>query len=224
MTTDVASEKANHYPRQLQQAVSLLDHLVNVEDIQPSAMTLLGDSAGAHLLLSLLLHLCHQNPHVPALAINGRFRAAALISPWIINTAGPPSASMAANHDKDIITAGALAYWARNFLGSAPPDAWNSLLTAPASWWADLPVEDVLVTYGQDEVLRDDAARFCEALRAATPNAAMTTTTREFPGELHEHMMINRFLRINKPCASEQVYRAWLEEGSRRTAKVGENA
>ncbi|KAH8599505.1 Alpha/Beta hydrolase protein [Bisporella sp. PMI_857] len=52
---DLACEDANHYPRQLQQAVALLDNLLHIQKISPSRITLIGDSAGAHLLISLLL-------------------------------------------------------------------------------------------------------------------------------------------------------------------------
>ncbi|GAB1316438.1 hypothetical protein MFIFM68171_06648 [Madurella fahalii] len=204
---DLASENANHYPNQLQQAVSLIDYLLHSRKISASVITLLGDSAGGHLLLGLLLHINHPNPKAPPVNIGGaRFSGAALVSPWVeLNST---CESLKSNEPKDILSGTALAYWARNLLGDAPLDHWNSPLTAPAAWWADLPVENILVTYGEDELFCDDVARLCEVLQRAHGHAR--TTTAGFPGELHVHMIINRLLMINKPCRSESVFVEWL--------------
>lgn len=93
-------------------------------------------------------------------------------------------------------------------MGESAPDHWNSLLTAPAAWWADLPVEDIFITYGDDELLRDGASELCDVIQAGH---ARTTATR-FSGELHAHMLMNRFLHINKPCESESAFRSWLKD------------
>ncbi|KAG5918833.1 hypothetical protein E4U42_006721, partial [Claviceps africana] len=58
----LTSRDANQYPRQLRQATSLVRHLVHAQDVAPSRILLLGDSAGAHLLLGLALHLRNPNP------------------------------------------------------------------------------------------------------------------------------------------------------------------
>lgn len=129
----------------------------------PSAITLLGDSAGAHLLLSLITHIGHANPSVTPLKLAEPFSAAILISPWIAMATS--AESMQANKQKDLLSAGALSYWANNFLGGEAPDYWNTPLLTPAEWWSDLPVNEILLTYGEDELLRDDIAIFCEKLK-----------------------------------------------------------
>lgn len=207
----LASESGNHYPRQLQQAVTLLEYLIYSEATPPSAITLLGDSAGGHLALSLLLHLAHPNPLVSPLPMEGRLSGAALISPWVINM-DPGYESLKANEDKDLLSAAALNYWTKNFMGSSTPDYWNSVLTVPAEWWADLPVEDILVTYGNNEVLRDGALDLSKAMQAGHPR----TTARKYSNELHAHMVMNRFLHFNRPCESEKVFRSWIEGGDAR--------
>ncbi|TAQ86633.1 hypothetical protein B7494_g5047 [Chlorociboria aeruginascens] len=159
----LASEEANHYPYQLQQATSLIEHLLHSEKLSPSAITLVGDSAGAHLLLSLILHLSHPNPLVSPLKMVGRFSGAVLISPWI--TMGKSSESMPVDKHKDILKPGALAYWARNFLGDIATDAWNSPLIAPAQWWSDVPVDEMVTMYGDDEILREDICVLCEKIK-----------------------------------------------------------
>ncbi|KAL2826879.1 hypothetical protein BDW59DRAFT_144882 [Aspergillus cavernicola] len=51
------------------------------------------------------------------------------------------SESMVSNQHKYILSANALAYWVKNFLGEIGPDYWNSPLTAPAEWWETVPVD-----------------------------------------------------------------------------------
>ena len=163
--TDLASEHANHYPRQLQQAVFLTDYLINHERISPAEIILLGDSAGAHLLTSLVLHLSHSNPLVSPLKIAGQFAGAALISPWIKMDSA--AESIIANKDKDTLTADALEYWARNFLNACILDYWNSPLMVPVEWLENLPITEILILYGDNELLRDDTVTFCERLKVS---------------------------------------------------------
>lgn len=141
----------------------MIEHLVQLEKVSPSAITLIGDSAGAHLLLSLILHIGHPNPLVPQLDLEGKFAGAVLVSPWaaLLSTAE----SMQSNQEKDILSAGALTYWAQNFMGDAATDPWNTPLMAPDEWWREIPVTEIAVIYGDNEVLRDDTARLCEKLQ-----------------------------------------------------------
>lgn len=184
----------------------MLEYLLNSEKIPPAAITLVGDSAGGHLAISLLLHLAHPNPQVPPVPMDGRLAGAALISPWIVSS-GPDKGYAKENYDKDILFGAALDYWSQNFLGAEEPDSWSCPLMSPANWWADLPVDDILVTYGEDEILRDDVAKFCAVLQAQHPR----TTAVGYSGEFHVHMVMNRFLRINEACESEQQFRSWLD-------------
>ncbi|CAK7217755.1 hypothetical protein SBRCBS47491_003278 [Sporothrix bragantina] len=216
----LASETANQYPRQLQQAAVLLDYLINSEGIPPAAITLIGDSAGGHLALSLLLHLAHPNPKVPALSLKGQHLAgAALISPWMI-TAARSEGLVQENEPNDVLHAIALDYWAQNFLGNVNPsnEPWSCPLTTPSEWWADLPVDDLFVTYGESEVLRDNAAQLCSALLLARPareekegQASRKISAKGYAGEMHVHMVMNRFLKLNEPCKSEEDFVAWFK-------------
>ncbi|CAK7211032.1 hypothetical protein SCUCBS95973_000992 [Sporothrix curviconia] len=222
----LVSETANHYPRQLQQATVLLDYLIHTESIPPANITLIGDSAGGHLAISLLLHLVHPNPNVPALALKGqRLAGAALISPWMI-TANRSEGLVQENEANDVLHAAALAYWAQNFLGlqkeeqegerSPRVEPWSCPLTTPGHWWADLPVDDLFVTYGEDEVLRDNAAQLCSALllsqaKKKEGQAPRKVLAKGYAGEMHVHMVMNRLLRLNEPCKSEQDFIAWYK-------------
>ncbi|KAL1873437.1 hypothetical protein VTK73DRAFT_982 [Phialemonium thermophilum] len=201
---DLASEEANHYPRQLCQAVSLMNYLLYSRSIHPASMTLFGDSAGGHLLLSLILHINHPNPRVPPLTVPDRLSGAVLISPWV--DLQSTCDSIKTNQSRDILSEAALAYWARNFLADADRDPWNHPLSAPIEWWKEIPVDAILLTYGDEECFRDDATKLAQVLQ----NSAANVRAVKCDGELHEHMIINRFLRINKPCYSETVLLEWL--------------
>ncbi|KUL85543.1 hypothetical protein ZTR_08042 [Talaromyces verruculosus] len=164
----LVDEKANHYPTQLRQAISLLDHIINTENIPPSNITLMGNSAGANLLLSVILHLSHPNPDVPPLNLKDdeKFAAAVAISPWC--NMDTSAESMTRNANKDVLAASALEYWGGNFLGGRPLDPWNSPLQAPAEWWADLKVGQMLMIYGEDEIMRDDTEVLCKRVQVYT--------------------------------------------------------
>lgn len=131
--------------------------------ISPSVITLIGDSAGAHLMLSLILHLGHPNPLVSPLKIKGQFAGAVLISPWVTLETSADSMQFKAN--RDLLCSVALAYWARNTLGDAASDSWSKLLLTPTEQWNDLSVDEVVVIYGDDELLRDDTSLLCERLK-----------------------------------------------------------
>jgi acetyl esterase/lipase len=181
-------------------------YLFHSLDVSPPNVTLIGDSAGGHLLLSLLLHLHHSNPLVAPLKIQGRIGRAALISPWVVDMS-MDCESMKVNRNRDVLDGESLQYWASNFMGGAAPDYWNSHLTVPEDWWSFLPVDDILVLYGENEVLRDGVTELCRVLQSRHAKVMV----KGFPGELHTHMLMNRFLLINKPCESERVFCDWLE-------------
>ncbi|KFY47367.1 hypothetical protein V495_01978 [Pseudogymnoascus sp. VKM F-4514 (FW-929)] len=168
LSYDLACESANRYPRQLQQAVALLDHLLHVEKSRLASEPSKPTSRTAQIRGQIIWRR-------PRLA--------------------------------DLLSATSLEYWARNFLGGADFDSWNTPTMAPEEWWVDLLVDDIVVLYGDDELLRDDTSTFCERLRAGHAK----TTVVNFPGEVHVHMLMNRFLRINKPCNSAETLVNWMD-------------
>jgi acetyl esterase/lipase len=125
----------------------------------------MGNSAGANLLLAVLLHLSHPNPDVPPLNLKDdeQLAAAVAISPWCnLDTAAK---SMTTNANKDVLAASALEYWGGNFLSSRPLDPWNSPLQAPADWWSELKVGEILMIYGEDEIMKDDTEILCKRVQ-----------------------------------------------------------
>ncbi|KAL3477732.1 Alpha/Beta hydrolase protein [Aspergillus californicus] len=208
----LASERKNQYPRQLQQAVWLMAHILHDRGIPASDITLIGDSAGAHLLLSLLVHIARPNTRVSPLEIpgGGRLSAAILVSPWV--NMHSSAKSMVSNQRRDVLDASSLAYWATNFLGDIGAEYWNDPMAVPADMWGSVPVDRMFVVYGEDELFRDDIQTFCTTLQDNLGKEDNRFCSVSVPGEIHEHMIMNRFLRIGKSCESEKVFMSWLKE------------
>ncbi|RDW70171.1 hypothetical protein BP5796_08568 [Coleophoma crateriformis] len=165
------------YPRQLQQACALLNHVVNILSISPQNIILIGDSAGANLNLQLLSHISHpwNETHpasssplavkggIPVVKLSAPFRGMVLISPWASFSLSDKSFKTNAYTDCICVPAG--LQWSEAFMGSPHPhtansDYYNQPITAPASWWKDLMVDDVLIVAGGAEVLIDGIKKF----------------------------------------------------------------
>ena len=73
----------HQYPCQMVQAVAALRYLLENEGLSPENIILGGDSAGGHLVLSLLTHLACPSPYASPVDLQGRqFKAVVGVSPW----------------------------------------------------------------------------------------------------------------------------------------------
>jgi len=120
----------------------------------------MGDSAGGGLALGLLLRLRDDGERLPT--------AAVALSPWTdLALAGPSLQTNAA--DDPMLNAEDLPELARLYLGGADPRTpyASPLYGNPAG----LP--PVLIQVGSDEILRDDAVRMAERLRAHNPRSRL---------------------------------------------------
>ncbi|GAT30263.1 esterase [Aspergillus luchuensis] len=142
------------YPHQMKQAVALLQYVIEDLGKRPSDIVLLGDSAGAHLILSVLSHLAHPHPHIPPLLLREELAGALLLSPWM-GESRTDYDSCRRNASRDLVSPGLLTYWADMFLGDAEFDSYNRPAGAPEGWWRDLPVEEIFIGVGGYEVLYD---------------------------------------------------------------------
>jgi acetyl esterase/lipase len=159
------------YPRQLQQAASLLSHVLQALHIAPDNIILTGDSAGANLALALLSHTLHPHPSaatsIPPVTLSAPLRGLVLTSPWVsFSTAAP---AFLRNAKKDLITPYTGRKWSAAFMGSEPPhnenaDEYNQPIMAPPSWWQGFPAKEVLIVAGKDEILVDDIVIFAGKL------------------------------------------------------------
>ncbi|KAN0103265.1 prolyl oligopeptidase-like protein [Hyaloscypha variabilis] len=160
------------YPRQLQQASMLLNHVLNTLHIPPSNIILTGDSAGANLALSLLSHISHPHPSptipIPKVSLSTPLLGCVLVSPWV--SFDLSADSFKRNAWKDCIGTEAGKQWSSAFMGCPWPhtevsDEYNQACTASAEWWEGLKVQQILVTAGEEEVLVDGIKGFVETLK-----------------------------------------------------------
>lgn len=167
-------------------------------------MILGGDSAGGNLTLAVLSHTVHPHPQVKPLKITGQFAGAALLSPWVtFNTTG--TKSMKTNQNMDLLALSVLDNWSALFQGGAPTDYYLEPLDAPLDWWAGLPVQDILVTAGADEVFRDDIEQFAAQLKTAQ----LKTTLNTAQGEAHDHLIMEYGLKEPESQA-RAAFQQWI--------------
>ncbi|PMD29725.1 alpha/beta-hydrolase [Hyaloscypha variabilis F] len=152
------------YPGQLLQAVSAVSHILETHN--PSQILLGGDSAGGHLLLSLLAHI--QTPHPAAKPLSEsvqgeKFLGAFAISPWVSMNYNSPS--FAQNASRDYLRAERIMPFIEMWKPSLI-EVWAELLVGDGEFWGDVKVERVLLTSGEWECFYDDIVEMAGKLKA----------------------------------------------------------
>jgi acetyl esterase/lipase len=184
------------FPTQLNQAVEALKHILTFTPA--SKVYIAGESAGAHLAISLLSHIMHPSEGIKAIKVSG-LGGMCLISPFV--SFDYDKNSYKDNAAKDYLSARQLKdMFSSNFktLGlteaQALKDPRLSPLDAPAGWWKGCPVERILITMGTDEVLLDDIHAFWQILKAETKS---TTYVEVAMGrrEVHASCLLGTFLK-----------------------------
>ncbi|KAK0506944.1 hypothetical protein JMJ35_010644 [Cladonia borealis] len=148
------------YPTQLDEAKAAYDYLLRDMAIPADRVVVAGDSAGGHLVLSLLVDL-HQRSSRP------KPGGAMLFSPWVSLHHTPST-----NAYTDVISAAFLRATARRFLGPARSDR-KETRTDPLleflnphpeiEWDAVLP-SWLWVSAGTNEIMFDDIVKLTQAL------------------------------------------------------------
>ncbi|KAH7394556.1 putative acetyl-hydrolase [Pyrenochaeta sp. MPI-SDFR-AT-0127] len=170
------------YPRQVGQAILALEYLTKVAGKKYSQdhveIVLGGDSAGANLALAVLSHLMHPHPSLPAFApsvSDNKLKGVFLISPWV--TFSQTSQSLQSNASKDVLDAKVLKQWSEAYMSNANTDEYNTPSHAITEWWDDVPVENMLVTTGGDELFRDDILEFGHRIQVCFNTSLSTRHT-----------------------------------------------
>ena len=141
------------FPAAVDDAVRTYSWLLT-QGVAPRCIAIIGDSAGGGLALATLLRLRDDGLPLPA--------AAAALSPW--TDLALTGDSVRTNAELDLtLTPERAACFARHYLaGGDPCHPYASPLYGKAH---GLP--PILIQVGGDEILRDDATRMAEKLRAA---------------------------------------------------------
>lgn len=203
------------YPRQLQQAAALLNHVLLDLKVAPSNIVLTGDSAGANLVIGLLSHISHPHPStvvpIAKVELHENFRAAVLISPWVSFDTSDDSFTRNAN--KDCIGVGAGKQWSSAWIGEAWPhtqisDYYNQAITAPESWWEGLKVDKALMVAGGEEVLVDGIKKFAAKLIAGAGADKVEFVV--VPDEYHDQPSIDLQFGYTEDGQQAKLIKSWI--------------
>ncbi|KAK4143867.1 monoterpene epsilon-lactone hydrolase [Dichotomopilus funicola] len=185
------------FPTQVKETWKGYEHVLDVTHNDPSIVCVSGDSAGATLVLCLLLCLMNKRLAVPTIYGREEFdrwlpptpALAVLISPWttLVSTRHRNTVS-------DYLDAQKLCQYGVQFAGSYASAA--NPLASPgccrdASWWKRAsPKRGFVVTYGTEEVLAPAIEDFVDTLR----EAEIAVESRAEPGGIHAWPVASLFL------------------------------
>ncbi|EEH36233.1 alpha/beta hydrolase fold protein [Paracoccidioides lutzii Pb01] len=156
------------YPTQLRQAVGALRYIVEKTGRSPENVFIAGDSAGGNLTLGILSHLSHPHKAIEPLELSEPLAGAVPISPWVSFSLN--YASVKENQNKDILAISALERWSSYYIAGSESDNYLEPLRAPADWWKDLKVRDMLILTGSDDLFRSPVEEFAEKLKSGFPD------------------------------------------------------
>jgi acetyl esterase/lipase len=157
------------YPCQLVQAVEGLRYLLEDERIQPENIILAGDSAGGHLIASLLAHIAELSPYAAPIDLRGnQFRAVVLVSPWLaMPTDGQDGAPAEAPNDwlsretltrfTEMFKPALSEVWSNPYGAGGAVDVWKKLFPGRRE---DAVSGKAILAVGTSELLFESCVKF----------------------------------------------------------------
>lgn len=181
------------YPTQLNEAAKAYEHVLSIAR-GPSTVCVSGDSAGATLILSLLLHLGSKETDGPS--SHGRLpkpTLAVLISPWV-TLVSPRHV----NTESDYLDAHQLEQYGRQFAGSnisAEDPLVSPGCCQDIAWWRrSSPSGGIFITYGTEEIF----AAEIEELARVLQKAGVIVGTEAEAGGIHAWPVASLFLSSSR--------------------------
>ncbi len=171
------------FPTQLQQTMAGYEHVLSIIR-QPGRVCVGGDSAGATLILSLLLNIANQPYHEERLP-----GFATMISPWT-KLVSPKNR----NTPSDYLNAESLHLYARQYAGSKA--SIEDPLLSPGMcrdsvWWRRAaPLKGFLFTFGSEEVFGPETWDLISLLQ----QSSIHVEAREEKGSIHAWPVATLFL------------------------------
>ncbi|KAK7438597.1 hypothetical protein VKT23_017932 [Stygiomarasmius scandens] len=199
------------FPAQLIQLNRAIDHLFST-GVKAANLQLVGDSAGANLILQLLSHTLHPVPDISLspLSTDGKnpIRGVCLVSPWVaLNEASP---SHFENDAYDVVGSRSLLHWGSAYLSSVPSflQHYSKVNSTPKDWFEgiDKTVTRILITAGGNEVLRDDGTRLNEMLAKVHPEVKIIVQA----GGVHDDPILDSGAGIKSFSYVAQLMTAWF--------------
>ena len=207
------------WPAQLRSAIAGINFLL--KDYSPSRIILGGDSAGGHLILSLLSHILHpdESPCAdspvtpPAEPFAGTF----LMSPWVTPATSSPSYTRLAKRDH--LTVGRvnqftnlLVAWDQPpSLGEMEMNPFLAPLNALPGWWEDLGsvVKKLQIAVGTWEIFFDDNIVMAHHLLREAEDTDVSFA--DCKAAIHSGSVVDATLGIKNSTMSKAIWQ-WLSE------------
>ncbi|KAF4618228.1 hypothetical protein D9613_011550 [Agrocybe pediades] len=201
------------FPTQLKQLVAAVNLLFS-NGVKPENLHLIGDSAGANLVVQLLSHTLHPLPSVPASPLQGsqsKLGGVYLMSPWASLLGDFPSAKVNAN--TEWVTQDLSISMGKMVLARVPEEqrAYLEIAKAPKDWFNGVNqlVNRVLVTLGEKECLSDPIIILIEALKQYHPSVQVAIE----PHGVHNDILQDFFVKEKKLNTIARAVDDWLEAG-----------
>jgi acetyl esterase/lipase len=171
------------FPGQIQEAAVLYHQLVDID--KATNVIFMGDSCGCNLALALMGHIKHTFPSAIPIQSGTSPNAACFMSPWV-NVHATPTGSYQRYKHVDIVSVDSLNYWAEQYCPDEEMrqhNVWVNPLSSEEGYWRDIIPNKMLVEWGEEEMLRDDCARWSEL--------AGVSDTFEDPSGTHVSFLFN---------------------------------
>ncbi|ONH68045.1 putative steryl acetyl hydrolase mug81 [Cyberlindnera fabianii] len=144
----------DEYPTQLRELVQVYNEVKKSSD----NIVLMGDSAGGHLVLSLLRHAEHPLTSVDTVVIDNELKGLILLSPWVnLWPEESPGSSYEQFKKCDLINATVSRGMAKHFYKGENFDAVN-----PITWERTKLPKKIMISYGIRECMKDDIVTFAK--------------------------------------------------------------
>lgn len=114
------------------------------------------------MCLGVLSHMMHPSTEFPELKLaeGDKLKAIVAVAPWVSFNLDWPSEER--NRYKDLVSKDAGGKWSTDYLAGKTSTPYAEPLLAPAEWWKDSKVEQLLAVSGSDEVLVDSIGAWVE--------------------------------------------------------------
>ncbi|KAI0110468.1 Alpha/Beta hydrolase protein [Nemania sp. FL0031] len=183
----------DRFPKQLKEAVAGYEHVLSMVG-DPGRVCVSGDSAGATIVLSLLLHLANKDRHLDLLDGVEKRRLtkpalAVLISPWVTLVSDRYH-----NTKSDYLDIGRLHLYASEYARDAASP--NDHIASPGqcrdiSWWRQAcPLRGFFVAYGNEEVFAPEIGELVQFWK----KGGIQVTSRGEVGGIHAWPVASLFL------------------------------
>ncbi len=217
------------YPTQLNEAATVLAHLLTRQERDPASIIIAGDSAGGNLALSLMSHILHPRPSTPRVTLTTPLQGLILVSPWV--TFSTEHASFTRNAARDSLHDATLRKWGAMHIGATKDesaisqetistatglDSYNQPLRPEYTWWTGMHrvVADVFLWMGEEEVFVDGLREFADLFQCGWENGGGDTAAVQAyvgPSQPHIGPIMDVLMQVPQKSKSQVDLEIWVK-------------